>query len=328
MKFWVKIFTILLIVVTVVTPVRNKLEKALSPVLDPVVEDAKHLLFALKDKISGTAPCEKPITYDIGTFDTKFGISEEYFLSALASAEKIWEEPYGKELFEHKEGGELKINLVYDYRQEATAKLKALGLDVEETKVSYDKIKAKYNSLKAEYNTVTKEYDARIKIFEERRKAYEAEVEKWNSKGGAPQGEYEKLQAEGKALQAESIQLQKMQAEINELVANINSLVVVLNRLADVLNITVREYNEVSTERGESFEEGVYHSDANGEYIEIYEFSDKNKLIRVLAHELGHALGLEHTEDTKAIMYKLNQGSNLSLTEGDMKLLEAKCGAK
>lgn len=48
--------------------------------------------------------------------------------------------------------------------------------------------------------------------------------------------------------------------------------------------------------------------------------------MRVLAHELGHALGLDHVDDKEAIMYQLNQGDNLTLSEADIKALKTKCG--
>jgi predicted Zn-dependent protease len=48
----------------------------------------------------------------------------------------------------------------------------------------------------------------------------------------------------------------------------------------------------------------------------------------VLAHELGHALGLDHNEDSKAIMYRLNNGINEKLTNTDLVALKALCGIK
>ena len=97
-------------------------------------------------------PCEKVITYSIGSIDSGFNISEKEFLSAIYDAEKIWEEPFGKELFSYSSDGKLKMNLVYDIRQEVTEKLENLGLDVKNNKASYDLMRAKYNALKYEYD--------------------------------------------------------------------------------------------------------------------------------------------------------------------------------
>ena len=98
-----------------------------------------------------------------------------------------------------------------------------------------------------------------------------------------------------------------------------------INRLAATLNLSVENYNNINTARGESFEEGVYHSEGVKREIDIYEFSNREKLVRVLAHELGHALGLPHVQDPKAIMYELNQGTSEKLSSADIVALDAKC---
>jgi len=69
----------------------------------------------------------------------------------------------------------------------------------------------------------------------------------------------------------------------------------------------------------------VYERDADGERINIYQFESKEKLMRVLAHEFGHALGLDHVEDSQAIMYRLNNGVNQKLTEADISALSERC---
>ncbi len=275
-------------------------------------------------------PCKEPIPYAIGTFDTGFNVSQEYFLSALADAEAIWEVPYGKDLFaydpDYDESDLLKVNLIYDYRQEATTKLKSLGGVVEENQATYNAMEAKYKALKAQYTSDQSALNTRITAFNKKTKAYEEKVSYWNKQGGAPQKEYNELQAENKSLDAEMQAIQKEQVRLEAVVDEVNALVVSLNKLADKLNITVRNYNTTSAGRGESFEEGLYVTEGRNSYIDIYEFSSRKKLVRVLAHELGHAIGLDHVTGEDSIMYEFNQGESLKLSPDDLAAIRVVCG--
>ncbi len=277
-------------------------------------------------------PCLDPIPYAIGEFSTQFKVSEEYFLDALKDAEDIWEVTYGKDLFAHspeyKKKDLLKVNLVYDYRQEATNKLNNLSGVVESNQATYDNMEAKYKILKANYNRDETTLNTRVEKFNKDSQEYENDVSYWNKQGGAPEKEYNALQAESSRLDAEIKYIQKEQARLEAVVDEINALVVSLNKLADKLNINVRNYNTTNAGRGESFEEGIYVSDGNEAYIDIYEFSSRNKLVRVLAHELGHAIGIDHVPGSTSIMYEFNEGDSMTLSDDDVQALKVVCGVE
>src|SRR5579884_2256854 len=84
-------------------------------------------------------PCAAPITFNIGSFDSRFGISENDFMAAVNQAKSIWEKPINKSLFTYNtQGTELTINLIYDYRQQETQQLQKLGLQIQTSTSSYD----------------------------------------------------------------------------------------------------------------------------------------------------------------------------------------------
>ena len=271
-------------------------------------------------------PCKDPIEYSLGVFDERFGVSKTEFLASLEEAEIAWEKSIGENLFEYKDGGSLKINLIYDNRQLVTDKLEKIDSVVEEGKGSYNEVKLQYENLKKEYEADKKVFETRLKVFEERRDAYEAQVQYWNNKGGASKEEYNKLQKEQKFLQAESVTIANLQAVLNLKINDLNSMASMLNGLANSLNLNVAKFNNIAEENGGEFEEGTYERDQNGERINIYQFDNQTKLMRVMMHEFGHALGLEHIGDEKAIMYRLNNGVNQELTIGDITELKKRCG--
>lgn len=276
----------------------------------------------------GEKPCQKPITYSISSFDPLFGLTKEELLVSIEKAEKIWEKPINKQLFEYSLAGDLKINFIYDYRQKATDALKKIGIVLNDDKATYNLLKDRYDLLVSSYNKEKAQLELLIADYNAAKSAYEKDVKYWNNRGGATKEEYNILEQKRADLNNQVVIINQAQNSLNGLVENINSTGLLLNKLIVELNLQVGTYNEVGSSTGKQFMEGQYAKDANGEAINIYQFNDANQLVRVLAHEFGHALGIGHLDNPKAIMYYLNEGINEKLTPDDLVSLKNVCGIK
>ena len=103
-------------------------------------------------------------------------------------------------------------------------------------------------------------------------------------------------------------------------IQQLNQQVGELNQINNQLNQSIDQFNQRFQAR--LFDKGLF----NGRSINIYEFENQDDLRLVIAHELGHALGLAHTEvNSHALMYPILKDQNMhdfQLTLDDRLLLQ------
>lgn len=268
--------------------------------------------------------CKKPLAYDIGVFDGRFGISRDEFLNIAKEAEIVWEKDTKSNLLEYKPGSKFKINLIFDNRQETTIESTLSKENIQSSRSQYDKMLADYKTLETSYEIYLSTYNNNVATFESRLNDYNIAVQNINSKGGATPKEFKTLDNEKKELEYLKSSLDSQRIILNGKASELNSLGDTLNSLAKELNIGIDIHNQRFGEARE-FEQG---QTIGRKEIDIYQFDTRGDLRLVLAHEFGHALGLEHTENPKSIMYYLMDEqdiNNPSLSQEDMAAIKELC---
>jgi len=271
-------------------------------------------------------PCSKPLEYSVGQIDPKFNLSKEQLVSDLENAEKVWENPAGKNLFQYNPSARLKINLVFDERQQQTIEAGKMENDLKNLENAHEITLKEYDSLSASYKQRLKNYNSKVAEYEKRLNEYNKSVEYWNSHGGAPQDEFDSLKKEKKELSDLYASLEKERVAINNLAQKTNSVVEKENTIVDKYNSNLETYKNKFGESRE-FEKGVY----NGQEINIYEFKENSDLVLTLIHEFGHALSIDHLSSPQSIMYYLMGEQDLKnpkLTDEDLSALKDVCRLK
>ena len=268
-------------------------------------------------------PCTKPIEYAIGQVDPKFSVSKDQLDFDLESAEKVWEGPAGRNLFQYNPNAQLKINLVFDERQKQTIEAGKMENDLKSLENIHESTLKEYDSLSSSYKQRLAIYNNKVAGYESRLNKYNKDVEYWNSRGGAPQDEFNNLKKEKKELGDIFSNLEKERVALNSLASKTNNIVEKENTIVDKYNSNLETYRSKFGESRE-FEKGVY----NGQEINIYEFKENTDLALTIVHEFGHALGIDHLTSPQSIMYYLMGEQDLEnpkLTEEDLAALKGVC---
>jgi hypothetical protein len=267
--------------------------------------------------------CPVPINYRLGIIDDSFSITQTEAKQYIEQAAKVWEDVADQDLFVYNDDADFTINFVFDERQE-TANAQTADRDrLDGIAVQNDQFRAQIADLQTTYQNRNVQFETTKANYDERLESYNDAVRQANDRGGATPAAFAVLEEERVVLEGESNQLRVASNALNSLASQLNELSSEGNRLIETYNQEVRGYNELYGEAHE-FTQGDYR----GGEINIYKFSDQFELVSVLAHEFGHALGIDHVEEPGALMYyllddELDQIPTLS--ESDIAAYQREC---
>jgi hypothetical protein len=267
--------------------------------------------------------CHAPISYRIGHIDARFGLSDSKVREALKQAERLWENALKRDLFEYSTTATLTINLVFDERQHTTHVKQRLLFRMRQAEASHASLAQSYTTWRGLYQDKLNAYEAARTAYEARVQAYNAQVQQWNARGGPPVQEQAVLDVERAQIEASQIQLTADRSELRDIVQTLKGLEDRDKTMVEKYARQVQSYNALYGEN-RRFHKGEY----NGKDITIYQYQGIPDLILILAHELGHTLGLAHVNDPKAVMHAILSDQNLdtlTLTSADMRALQTAC---
>jgi len=253
--------------------------------------------------------CDTPIPYRVEASDPRFPLDSSAFRRGVFKAELLWEQAIGKDLFTYDQTASLVIRTEFDERQKMTSEAEKLEQEVSAYEASAEKIKVSYDSTSTKYEKAQASFKSTADIFNRKLADYNADVKKWNASGSGTPEEYEKLENRRKKLEKEERALVADSKNINALAEDVNTLARKLNKSTTDINQNVTTFRERYGEP-KPFIQGLY--DGAVPSVTIFQFKDQGDLLLVLAHELGHALGIEeHVPSEASLMHSMMGGQDL-----------------
>jgi hypothetical protein len=202
--------------------------------------------------------------------------------------------------------------LVYDSRH-------AGRVAARQAKERLDGMKSDIGSAKDAVQSAQDNYKLKLSLFEVSQSAYRRkledynrDVEYWNRNGGAPASVVSRLNSERQNLEIDRGRLRLEEQEVDSLRTDVNDKIDAYNSLLSRYNSAANSFNRTF---GKAVEMSVGETAIRGSKvgrINIFSFESNTHLAVILAHELGHALGLKHVKGQDSIMVAVEEGESAS----------------
>ncbi|HKL15997.1 MAG TPA: matrixin family metalloprotease [Balneolaceae bacterium] len=284
------------------------------------------------EAFSKTPPCSQPLRYTIGSIDPRFSITKPELEEAVETAVNVWNSGSETVLLAKREGdalqGDIIVQLVYDERQERTDLEIRFRERIRSQQIRLDRQQLQHEAKRESFDRQSSEY----KEFAGRTSERLEDLNKWvtekNENGGFIGADLEEFtRRKNDVEEAQESVLQKQQ-ELDRLARSINNEMDELNEKFDAHNKLIDQYNDEFA--GDlRFAKATYQKTSDGGVVTVNQFINEKELVLILAHELGHALGISHLRQPESIMYsqmgKQQLNPSIQLTQSDMQAAEQLC---
>lgn len=265
--------------------------------------------------------CDEPTTFRVAKIDSGFNLATATAITYAKQAADLWNKTTGKNLLQYSDDGDVEITFLFDERQRQVIQDKILQEKINNEEKILDQKSETIDQQQATFNSLKADYENQVQIYNNRLSVYNNTVEQINRSGGATLNQKNILDEEKRYLTDQGKNLDNTKTQLQAYLQNLKDNVYKYNSVIKDVNKVISQVNQGA---GSQFEEGVYQGNA----ITLYEYENITDLKRLLAHELGHALGFQHVDDPNAIMYYLNNADKFVLTQADLDEYKRVCKIK
>jgi len=278
-------------------------------------------------KPAPVTPCQAPLTYRFGNIDPRFNTSKKELKNVMNKVEKLWDTAMDRDLVNYNPNGEVVINLVYSEDQKRTEAEKKLSNRILVVNKQIDTAKEEYEKLMKAYQSQKKDLQNTIAQYQEMVHELNADLARWKAAGSVPKSKKSEIEKRQEQISFLESQIKRKQKETESKRKQVNTISKHLNSILSVQNRLIKKYNDNFT-TPRKFDQGRYTKNGDQQKIDIYQFANRAELTTVLAHEIGHAMGLGHVDNPTSIMNAMMEKQDifhLSLTKADKQAIKDRC---
>lgn len=234
--------------------------------------------------------CSDPITWRVGSIDSRFDIDPSDIKNIMSDVENLWSEAVDLNLIQYSDSGEVAINLIYSENQKFTNNEQQLSERINEMRKKYYFMRMDYQRESVEFQRKLAGYNQTFVAYAKKVNEYNLRLSRLANTDILSRDDDEKLKNLKKEMEFMEQEMDPKEQEITGEEQKLHSMSEELNEYSDKVNEYVFQYrNQFSQSR--TFYQGFYTNVGNQKKINIYQFENVDKLRLVLAHEFDQTLG-------------------------------------